>query len=301
MLSPFVKSFVTLLHTLNSSTHAEAVNQNRIIFILSGLFIGFISGFVVANAIHHKETRGVQRQTTFAAQRPNITSRSNASAVEGAVDAQAIANSTRNSPAGNPNLSNLAFSEDDLQKAIAKGDQHPNDIVMQRKIGQALYLYAMQANAAHLLPEAARFLQRANAANGKDYDTTVLLGNVLFELGQRSSAKHFGEARRYYMQALRTRPDDVDVRTDLGLTYFFAQPSDPQRAIAEYRRSLRINPQHEPTLQNLAAALISTGQTAEAERRISEVQSINSANPALPNLQARLIQRSNKMKEQPQQ
>ncbi len=93
------------------------------------------------------------------------------------------------------------------------------------------------------------------------------------------------------------RADDVRVRTALGLTYYFGQPSDPRRAIAEYRKSLAIDPRDEPTLQNLASALISLGHRDEAQQRIDDLAKVNPSNPALPNLRAQLAQSKNAAQE----
>jgi predicted Zn-dependent protease len=60
------------------------------------------------------------------------------------------------------------------------------------------------------------------------------------------------------------------------------------RAIAEYRKSLKLDPRHEPTLQNLAAALISAGQTQEAQKIIDQLSGLNPQNSALPNLRAQM-------------
>ena len=83
------------------------------------------------------------------------------------------------------------------------------------------------------------------------------------------------------------------MRTRLGLTYYFGQPSDPQRAIVEYRKSLALDPRHEPTLQHLASALIAVGNREEAQKRIDELQNLNPSNQALPNLRAQLAQSRN--------
>ncbi len=154
-------------------------------------------------------------------------------------------------------------------------------------------------NRPELLPDAVRLLKRAWQSEPKDYDTIVLVGNALFDLGQADDLTRLVEARSFYEKALAVKPGDVNVRTDLGLTYYFAKPSDPQRAISEYRKSLALDARHEMTLQNLSAALITTGAFAEARQRIEELQGVDAANPALPNLRAQLVQAENAAKEQP--
>jgi len=125
----------------------------------------------------------------------------------------------------------------------------------------------------------------------------VLVGNSLFAWGQAADASKFGEARVYYNKALATKPEDTNVHTLLGMTYFFGQPSDPERAIKEYRKSLAAEPRHEMALQSLASALIATGALAEAEKRIEELQTVNNANASLSNLRAQLAQAKNAAKE----
>jgi tetratricopeptide (TPR) repeat protein len=154
----------------------------------------------------------------------------------------------------------------------------------------ALYRYASQKQDARYLPDVARFLKRAYDLNSKDFDLTVSLANVLFDIGQTSDPARFTEARVYYQKALEQKPNDVQTRTDLGLTYYLGKPSDPQRAITEYRKALTLNPKHESALQNLATALIATGKHDEAQKRIEELESISPQNPSLPNLRAQLAQ-----------
>ena len=86
------------------------------------------------------------------------------------------------------------------------------------------------------------------------------------------------------------------VRTSLGLTYFYGKPPDARRAMTEYRRALKTDPRQELALQSLAAALIETGDFAEAETRLGELEKVNSSNSELARLRAQLEQRKNAAK-----
>ncbi len=249
------------------------MNKKNFLYGLVGLLAGFMVGFLIANSVNHRE-----------------------GGAPGAKPAQPGATA----PAQNSDLSGTAdgsdsprLSEAEVQKAIASGDQKPDDIEFQRKLGLALYRYASYTQDARYLPDVARFLKRAYDADPKDRDLTISLGNVLFDIAQKNDPSRFAEARIYYQHALEMKADDADVRTDLGLTYYFGKPSDPQRAIAEYRKALAVDARHEATLQNLAAALIVTGNQAEAEKRIAELQSVNPSNAALSDLRAQLAQSKN--------
>lgn len=249
------------------------MSTQKIIYLVVGIVAGFLLGFGFANSVNRKE------QDTLRAELARLRT-SGTPAVKQNVNSAAASDTT--------------LSEEDLQRAIKKGDASPEDVELQRNLGRGLYLYAVNTGNVRLLQDAARMLERANRADPKDYETTVLLGNVLFDIGQNSGdTTRLHAARGYYLKALEMKPDDINVRTDLGLTYYFDRPSDPQRAIKEYRKSLAADPRHEMTLQNLAAALISTGNRAEAQQRLEELEQVNASNASLPNLRAQLAQSRN--------
>ncbi len=244
------------------------MNKSNFLFGLVGLLAGFIVGFIIANSVNHGAG---QPPRPLAPARAGETGNKNQAA-----------------PADSSEL-----TEAEVREAIATADQKPDDIYLQRNLGLVLYRYAIHTQDMSYLPDVARFLKRAYDADPKDRDIAVSLGNVLFDMGQKSDPARLAEARVYYEKALAIKADDADVRTDLGRTYYMGKPSDPKRAIAEYRKSLAINARHEATLQNLAAALIVTGSLGEAQTRIEELQGLNPSNPALSNLRAQLAQSKN--------
>lgn len=138
--------------------------------------------------------------------------------------------------------------------------------------------------------EAIDFLTRANELRPEDYEVIVGLGNINYEAGR------FEVAERWYREALRRKPDDINVRTDLGLTFFLRKPSDIDGAVAEFRQSLQRDPRHELTLQNMTVVLTRkasiedsdaksrTKSLEEAEQNLSQLEEVNPDNPALPNL-----------------
>lgn len=213
---------------------------------------------------------------------------------EGATAQTSAAVAPSNANAANANTSGQAISEKEIREAIQTTDARAGDIDLQKRFGLALYAYVNQTRDPRFLPDAVRFLKRAVEADPKDLSTTVSLGNALFDLGQLGEPARFNEARQYYEKALELNPKDVSVRTDLGLTYYYGEPSDPQSAIREYRKSLEIDARHEQTLQNLATALIKTGNRKEAEKIIETLRSVNPQNPALPDLETLLAQSGTK-------
>jgi cytochrome c-type biogenesis protein CcmH/NrfG len=185
-----------------------------------------------------------------------------------------------------------------LDNAVKQADADPSNAGLQHKVGQALYFYAWEKGDARILPEVARILKRAHALDPQNYRTTVIAGDAHFLIASRSGeAGTLGEARKFYEAALASQPADAQVRTNLGRTYFFDKPPNPQRAISEYRRALQSDPRQELSLQSLAAALIETGGFAEAARRLDELERVNPSNTELAGLRAQLEQKRNAAKE----
>jgi cytochrome c-type biogenesis protein CcmH/NrfG len=84
--------------------------------------------------------------------------------------------------------------------------------------------------------------QRVNA-NPKDVAALTELGNISFD------ASRWPEAIGYYTRVLNETPGNPDVRTDMGIAYYYS--GDPDRALKEFDRALRDDPRHAQTLFNV--------------------------------------------------
>lgn len=76
-----------------------------------------------------------------------------------------------------------------------------------------------------------------------DSDTRVQLGNLYFD------AERYAEAAQWYEAALKINPRNVNASTDLGLAYYYS--NQPDRALAQFDRSLAVDPKHSKTLLNM--------------------------------------------------
>ena len=79
-----------------------------------------------------------------------------------------------------------------------------------------------------------------DAANPKP---RVELANLYFD------AQKFDEAITWYEAALKLNPNDVNVSTDLGVSYYYT--NNPDKALTQLDRSLKIDPKHAKTLLNI--------------------------------------------------
>jgi len=126
------------------------------------------------------------------------------------------------------------------------------------------------------------FLTRAVQLRPADTAAVVRLGHANFE------ARRYETAERWYGEALRKKPDDADVRSDLGLTFFLRQPPQAEKALAEFRRALEYDPQHVPTLHNLALVQMRTGDLAGAESSLARLEKLDPAGTNLAVLRREL-------------
>jgi tetratricopeptide (TPR) repeat protein len=86
-------------------------------------------------------------------------------------------------------------------------------------------------------------LLRVAADDPKGAGPRVALGNLYFD------AERYQDATQWYEAALKLEPNNADVSTDLGVSYYYL--NQPDRALAQFDRSLQIDSKHPKTLLNV--------------------------------------------------
>lgn len=79
--------------------------------------------------------------------------------------------------------------------------------------------------------------------NPTNPEPKVQLANLYFD------AERYDDAIEWYGAALKLLPKDVDVSTDLGVSYYYT--NQPDKALAQFDQSLKINPNHIKTILNV--------------------------------------------------
>jgi tetratricopeptide (TPR) repeat protein len=226
------------------------MNKENVLFSIVGVLLGFIVGFVFANTANRA---GLAPQAAGAAQQ-----------VEGLPEGH---------PPVDPSQLRPKVDEAALSAALKLADEQADN-------------FAAQTNAAGLSAQAGRYddavkyYARANKAKPDDYETLVALGNTLFD------AEKLEEAEKWYALALAKNPRDVNVRTDFGLTFLLREPAQYERAVAEFERSLAVEPAHPQTLQNLTVAYTRKGDLAAAEATLARLGAAAPQSPALEQLRS---------------
>ena len=134
-----------------------------------------------------------------------------------------------------------------LQQASFK---HPHDTALLGAYGRAL-------SDVGNFEQALEVLARAHTPEQPDWRILSAQGAVLDQLGRHD------EAQRYYSSALKIRPDDPGVLSNLGLSYALAK--DLKNAEATLRRATAGGSTDPRVRQNLALVVGLQGRFGEAE------------------------------------
>jgi tetratricopeptide (TPR) repeat protein len=205
------------------------------VFAAIGLVLGLIVGFVVTDSIN-------------AGAAPKKTASQSAGPLTG----------NEKMPDNHPTVDKVDV-EGEAQKAIEFGKQNL-DYDSQMRVGNFLYVQTRK------LKEAQPFLEKAHELKPNEVEPIVQIGNINFDIAQETSSPQLMlEAAKWYEKALALKPDDINVRTDLGLTYYYRQPPNYEEAISNYDKSLAIQAKHPPTLYNKGVALAALKKFEESE------------------------------------
>jgi len=223
------------------------MTKENILFIVIGLLGGFIVGFFFANSVN----QGALLSATPAATQTG-----------GAL------------PSGHPAINSggaAGSAIPEVQAAIEKAKQNPDDFDAQIKAAE-LY-YQIQRFEGSI-----EFLKRANELQPENYDVLVNLGNAFFD------ASKYEDAEKTYAKALTKKPGDLNVRTDMGLTFVFRESPDYDRAIKEFTQVLDTDPAHVQALQNLTVAYTKKSDKANATATVARLEKVDAGNDALTKL-----------------
>ena len=234
------------------------MTKDNLMFAIIGVLLGVIVGYVFATNIKERDnvTRTLARQTAGPL----------------AQDSEL--------PEDHPPISSNAQKDQGVESGedasvLQQAGAEPNNFEAQMQAAAILYQNRR-------FDEAIQLLTHANQLRPDSYEAIVALGNTNFDAGR------YDLAEKWYTAALVKNPKDVNVRTDLGLSFMFREPPDMQRAIKEFRQSLETDPKHEQTLQNLVVALTKKGSFDEAQAALKRLSEVNPGNESLTKLRSDL-------------
>jgi tetratricopeptide (TPR) repeat protein len=219
---------------------------------IGSVIAAFVAGFSFANYLNRSQMTGIQSPAT------NVI------------------------PSTNQQSSQQAtLTDEEIEQKLKEADANASDFAFQKGLGLGLYRYGAVREDKGIIEKSIPVLERANNINPDDFDVLVGLGNAHFDVGYfgKNNAS-FEKARAFYGKALTKRPGDVEVRTDVALTYYLMTPPEHGAAVTEFEKALAIDPKHEKALGFLIQSLDALGRDATKYR-----ETLRSINPQNPNLQ----------------
>ncbi|HSI88758.1 MAG TPA: tetratricopeptide repeat protein [Pyrinomonadaceae bacterium] len=234
-----------------------------IVISLVAVVLSFIGGFLIANAFNRAEIESMRRENDGYKNAANVA-----------------ANQSENA----------ALSAEAIKEKVDEADSNPDNTDFQRNLGLALYRYASAQQDLALLEDSIRLLERARIAKSNDQDVLIALGNANFDIAYFGKAnERYVVARRLYDEGVSLSPENPDLLTDRGLTYFLSEPADYSAAEREFAAALAIAPNNERTLQLAIEANWQLGQMQRATELLERLKETNPQNPAIPDLSTRLL------------
>jgi len=224
-------------------------------FGVIGLLVGLIVGFIGANSLN----RSAVMQTA--------STSSNTAGPLGSNPALP-ADHPPLGGANNDSSGSMGGAQPQVTAAIEKAKSEPGNFEAQMTAADLYYQIGR-------FDDAAKFYEAATKLRPAETEPMVKLANSFFD------GDKFEDAEKWYLKALEKNPKDINVRTDLGLTYYLREPRDLDRAIKEYKAVLAIQADHEITLQNLSLAYKDKGDTAGLNETLEKLRKVNPNNPAL--------------------
>ena len=228
------------------------MKKDNILFGVFGLIVGLVVGFVFANSVNKTGFEKAPTQT-------------------------ASAGAPANNPAIPPDHPPIGTSAGDsmqtapvpqVMESIEKAKQQPQNYEAQMTAAD-LY-YQIQR-----FDDAAKYYEAAIRLKPAAAEPLIKAGNAYFD------AEKYEIAEKWYLSALEKEPKNINVRTDLGLTFFLRTPRDVDRAIKEYKVALGIDANHEITLQNLVLAYGENSDKENVKVTVDRLKTINPNNPAV--------------------
>jgi len=246
--------------------------QKNILLAAAGLVLGFIVGFLITNSLTKPGLNVASAPAAPGGPRPLGPGQTEGELppghpdVGGGGEAGTTGGATGGASGGTTGGTSAAASSAAAQAAMDKADRDAKDFGAQAEAAQVFYN-------ARDYQKAVLYAGRALQLKPRDFDTLVLAGNASYDDGR------FDEAAKFYERALAVNANSPDVRTDFGNTFF--NRKDFPRAIAEYRKSVALDPAHLNSWRNIAAAALQSGDKAAAAEAIEKLSALDPNNPQI--------------------
>lgn len=243
------------------------MNKENALFGIIGVLAGLIIGFMATNYINQK---GYEQIAAAPAGSPQTAAPSAGNQPQ--IDQKVVREQAQK-----------GGMQPQIQQTLDLAKNEPSNFEAQMAAGEMYYKIQRFEEAAGFFDKAAQLKPDDTAALSKAGHAFYDAAAIKMESGGDGTV-NFQTAEKFYARVLAKTPADFNVRTDMGLTFLYRQPKDIERAVAEFRKSLETNPNHEITLQVLCGALKEKGDITGAQEILTRLEKVNPNNPNLAKL-----------------
>ena len=223
------------------------------------LIFGFAGGFLLANSLNSAEIKRLE---------------------------SAAKNKSESKPA-EQRADNL--SDEEIRAKLKEAAERPDDYLLQKGLGIALYRFALMQQNAKYLREVEELLQRARKINPDDNEVLVTLANAQFDQARenKDNAKLL-DARKSFQEAVNANPNDARVLNSLAETYIYSEEPDFENAKPILLKAYEKNSMEIAVLRNMARMHLAEGDTLKAGEFVAKLKKINPQDPEIRNIESQI-------------
>jgi tetratricopeptide (TPR) repeat protein len=223
------------------------VDKNKYLVGLIGLAIGFAISFFLT--------------TNYNKNNPSMASGQPAPGMAGGPTA--------------PGAGNQQAMMGNVAATIEKAKNNPKDFAAQIDAAKVF-------NQIGRIAETVEYLQKAYAINPTEFSQ---LGASGF-LGQYySDQKNFAEAETWFTRAVEAEPNEGDLYVALAETFIKRQPPQPERAVQELQRALKVDAKSSHALDHMVEAYALKKDARAAEDALNRLKETDPSNQRIASLE----------------
>lgn len=195
----------------------------------------------------------------FATQYYNNSEGGKAATSQGA--AQTAGQGAQGAAAGQPSMA-------EVQEVIAKARNNPKD--PQAQIEAAGLYYQIR-----MIPESIEFLKRAAELEPQKFGIPATIGNLYLD------QKNYAEAETWYRRAAAIKADEPELYVEIATALLQRQSPDPNKAVQELERALKLDPQNAHALAHLIDAHLLKKDADAADQALARLKAAEPSNNRL--------------------
>lgn len=159
-----------------------------------------------------------------------------------------------------------------VQAILEKARNNPKDFNAQVEAARSYYQIGM-------FVETINYLMKAWEIDPKNLGVTATIANLYFD------QKNYTEAEAWYRRAAEIKPDEGGIYVEIAATWLQRDQPDPDKAIQEIQRALKIDAKDTHALEHLVEAYLLKKDARSAEETLSRLKEAEPKNPRIASLE----------------